>query len=731
MPEKTWNIEKNLKNNRWYLNISEALPIKNYPTLDSLKAKAEKIGINKLFILTDELLERNIEKANMIPGEEFSFPIVIQPTFDVRIIISPDKTKASLYIRKASDKNTSIDLKLISGVINNSRLKHLNHEKIKMAINSFRTSEAMELSDLVIAEGTPPSRGKDRKLTPIVEWLETEHAQALKNRVTAPVENSRTNTEKNSLTPQNASKLALVEKGKILFEFKATKPGTKGIDVFGKEIPGLPGNDPTLELVSNITLGSEGLRADCSGLLYSEITEDKVKAGIVPFRDASATIVIEKNNMAVTLILEREEGPGLPLSLDLATEALKEKEVKGAINTDLIKQAISRVKETGKKAEIIVLRGDPPVLPKGIQIVMLTEPSLLNTPPVVLAGDRILSIKRVPQGSDGHDVFGNILLASSAEQVAEPTHDDSIARETTDGQTFFTARVSGELIINYNKYSISNTKNITIDIDEKFGDISFPGNLLITGNITSGRSVKAGEKLTVTGSAGAALAYAEDSVAIDGGIKGAGRGTVWAKREIHIGFAENARILAGQTIHIDKFCFQCTVKTNHQLIMKKNPGVLLGGNIRATKGVEVIELGSAKTIRTSISFGQNYLVSDKIEVSERELEKIKDVIIKVDAEMEKTSPTSPRIHELRRKKLELLKRNEKLTVRVFSLKEQFETHYLSHIRVEKTVYPGVILESHGRYYEVRKPMHHVIFIFDQSSGQIVCSPIPSTIPNQE
>ena len=162
--------------------------------------------------------------------------------------------------------------------------------------------------------------------------------------------------------------------------------------------------------------------------------------------------------------------------------------------------------------------------------------------------------------------------------------------------------------------------------------------------------------------------------------------------------------------------------------MKGVPGVLLGGNIRATKGIEVMELGSAKTIRTSISFGQNYLVSDKIEVSERELEQIRVTVEKLDAEMERTPPTNPKIHELRRKKLELLKRKEKLTVRVFTLKEQFETHYISHIRVENTVYPGVILESHGRYHEVREPKHHVVFIFDQTTGQIVCSPIPDHNP---
>ena len=50
-------------------------------------------------------------------------------------------------------------------------------------------------------------------------------------------------------------------------------------------------------------------------------------------------------------------------------------------------------------------------------------------------------------------------------------------------------------------------------------------------------------------------------------------------------FAENARILAGYDISIERYCFQCVIKTNGKLLMKGNPGALLGGSIQASKGV--------------------------------------------------------------------------------------------------------------------------------------------------
>jgi len=311
-----------------------------------------------------------------------------------------------------------------------------------------------------------------------------------------------------------------------------------------------------------------------------------------------------------------------------------------------------------------------------------------------------------------------------------PGYDDTLKIEPDDPNAperrLVTLR-SGALTLADGALSVKGNRKIEFDIDESAGDVHFPGDLELIGNVSKGRVVRADGSLTMKGVAEACLVASDGALFMDGGIKGGGTGTVWSKQTIDLTFAENARILAGQNISVDKYCFQCVVKTNGRVIMKGNPGVLLGGSIQASQGVEVFELGSSKTIRTSISFGQNYLVRDQINVCEKEALTIKETVKKIDAQMA-TMPTSDgRIHALRQKKLELLKRNDKLTVRIFTLKEQFEAHVMSSIRVENTVWPGVILECHGRYYEVRERRNHVIFTFDQSTGQIVCSPIKDDV----
>lgn len=714
MAKRAWEIMQNPKNKRWYLQIFPNIALESYPTLLEIHDEAIVKGIDSYAIQADTILEKNLQRAREALGEELSFPMVIDPTFDARIILSADKVQAFLYIRKSADKNNRLEIKVISNLINTSRLKGMDAEKIKQSINSFRASSVMELQNFLIAEGTNPGRGKDRELISQFDWLSEEDTK--KNYATLA-------SFCKPGTINESSRIGRVIRGAYVYEFSATEPGTPGIDAYGNIIPGLPGNDPFLQIGENISISKTGLKAEKTGFLIVSASENGTNLHIVAYLDGIATPIVTPNNMTVSLILESEEGAGTHLSIATALNALSEKGIKGTIDTVLIEKTIAEVRATKKSQEIIVLRGFKSVRPGASRIIWKTNVNPETNTVNIYAGTEILSVEKVPAGADGQDVFGVQLKAIAAGIEVIPEHDETIIDEERNSMHTYLALKSGELRLSGNKLSISDTKEIAGDIDEKTGDIVFPGNLVLTGQIQSGRALKISGNLTITGDAGASLLSANESVTMNGGMRGGGKGTVWAKKTIQITFAENAHLLAGQDISVDNYCFQCTVKTNGRQLMKGNPAILLGGNIRASQGIEVFELGSEKTIRTSISFGQNYLIGDQIEVSEKEVKNIQESIKKIDAEMKAATSDNLRIQTLRAQKLEFLKRNEKLTVKIFMLKEQFETHIISNIKVNNIVYPGVILESHGRYFEVREQKCHVIFIFDQSSGQIICNSI--------
>ena len=69
-------------------------------------------------------------------------------------------------------------------------------------------------------------------------------------------------------------------------------------------------------------------------------------------------------------------------------------------------------------------------------------------------------------------------------------------------------------------------------------------------------------------------------------------------------------------------------------------------------------------------------------------------------------------------KSKLLRALEARNLRVFTLRERFEEHFESEIRVRGTVFPGTVLESHGRTLEITAPKKKVVFVFDTKSGHI-------------
>ncbi len=719
MGTAAWDIKFNPDRKRWYLEVSRAQDPESYPDYETLAADCAQKGIESTLLVKKDQILKRLEQGPTLGEDSFSFPVTIDPAFDVRIIISPDKTKAELYIRKETGKPHDLDLKLISTVINKSKLQGMDAEAIRKGIFDFKSGDIMETDGFTIATGTPPGRGPDRTLTPGIEWLN----DAARNDLCERMHRARTE-ERIEKTECVLGKAAIVTKGQMVYTLSEQETGESGVDVYGNEIPGLPGNDPFIRLIKNLKLTAEGVQAETDGILFVTQEKSGIAARVIPYRDGSALVRVTEDQMEAWITLSCELGAGKILDTNVVKTALTAAKIPIPAKLDRLEQAIREVRTTRMPTELLVAEGIPPVAPGGCRITWHTK--LKGEPPaaIVQAGTKICTWKTIAKGENGMDVSGNVILPASGHPDPAPTTDESLETTTADdGSTTLTALIAGEVLKKGGTLTVSGSKEYRGDIDEHSGDLHFPGDLHVTGEIKSGRKVVAAQHLRITGDSGASLISGDEGVEMTGGIKGAGRGTVWSKQKIHLQYAENARILAGADVLVDNYCFQCTVKTTGKLIMQGNPAVLLGGSIQASRGVEVFELGSQKTLLTSISFGQNYLIADQIEVSERQREANQKEIAQIDQSMQKIKPQDPHLQELRKRKLDLLKQNEKLALRVFTLKEKFEAHVTSRIRVKNSVWPGVVLESHGRYYEVKERMNNVVFTFDLITGQILCEPI--------
>ena len=137
-------------------------------------------------------------------------------------------------------------------------------------------------------------------------------------------------------------------------------------------------------------------------------------------------------------------------------------------------------------------------------------------------------------------------------------------------------------------------------------------------------------------------------------------------------------------------------------------------------GLTVDELGSPNGVKTLVSFGQDYLVADKIKVFEKDVEKIHEDILKIDQILHKpgSSLSQDKLTHLRKQKVFLMKKLEKKNMKLFLLREKFEEHAPSEVVVRNRIYQGVVFESHGRKLEIMEDCPSCKIVFNLNTGQI-------------
>jgi hypothetical protein len=230
------------------------------------------------------------------------------------------------------------------------------------------------------------------------------------------------------------------------------------------------------------------------------------------------------------------------------------------------------------------------------------------------------------------------------------------------------------------------------------------------------------------------------SITVGQGIKGEGKAVLRSKRDIEGQFAERAVLLAIGDVHLHGACVRCQVKCNGRLKLDTEKGTLVAGEVRASRGVEAQNIGSPSGVRTVVSFGQDFLVKDQIEREEREVAALTKRVADLDTEMfvlEKRasesvaaagatvgvapaqSQAATMLARARAQKVQALKLIEQRKMRLITLRDRYDEHVPSEVVVRGTLYPGVILESHGRRYETRTEKKMISLRFDPAQGRIV------------
>lgn len=101
------------------------------------------------------------------------------------------------------------------------------------------------------------------------------------------------------------------------------------------------------------------------------------------------------------------------------------------------------------------------------------------------------------------------------------------------------------------------------------------------------------------------------------GVLGKGRAKILAGQKIHCGFIQDSEVKAGNDIVVDHYIINSDVYSAGSISVNENEGMIRGGKVFGEKGIEAKEVGSPRSISTTLGIGLN-----RNEEEENELNKL-------------------------------------------------------------------------------------------------------------
>ncbi len=673
-------------------------------------------------------------------GRTEHIPISKNQDSVIELEIGDDRLTAVLNLRKGRGTGRHLLLKEIGAAIRGAGLRNLDNDRIKEDITTFYASAETELVGYVLAEGTPPTRGTDQSIEYTVRFLDAERTEQHLASVASRGDLLREMTSLPVFPFDAVERVAFVEQDQRVAEITPATVGSPGVDVYGAVIPGIGGQELPLQLFEDIERTQNLLVSRRKGVLDLGTVDDRIALRVRPHEDACVNIVIAEDRMTAYIRITKDEGGGRPLSMDAVRAEIEKSGVTYGIRDDILESALEQARDDGEVNGVPFAFGEPAVGGDGRKFRWCIAYAPGRN--VTIRPDGTADYKNAPRFTtvrEGTEIAE--LLPSTGEPIpgtdvsgraipAPETPDDTIEaanhvepRDEDDGRRVFIAECDGELAFNGKRMEIRPGHAVAGNVGAATGNIRFPGSVSVAGAVESGYFIVSGGEVRISDTIEAALVSAELDIAIAGGIQGGGKAVVRTKRGVVATFIEQATVLAVADVMVKNTILRCAIKCNGRVVVAGDRGGIVGGTVRARRGLDVASLGNSAGVKTTISFGQDYLIADRIESEQKEIEKLKGEIVSIDAALGRAGSDVKSFSELKTRKVKAMKMMEKRGSRVFLLREKFEQHFASEVKIRGTLYPGVVIESHGRYYEAASPKKKIEIVFDEQTGRLIDRPL--------
>ena len=455
--------------------------------------------------------------------------------------------------------------------------------------------------------------------------------------------------------------------------------------------------------------------------------------------DGRAEITIDEDVMSARALLTPSSPGGRPVTRGYIEQLLLREGVTHGIDWQAIDAAVEECSSHGPGVElpreVVIARGTPPVarvrshftLPPSFAAVreLIDQASVdpaaalhqARTLPVVYGGQTVAVLETERAGADGTNVRGDAVPFEDA-----PVESLAAGRNTRLQGDRIVAAKSGLLCISEGELIVKRDLALSCDVDNSTGDISFPGNLALSGTVADGYRLWVGGDLQAQETLDAHEVFCRGQLAATGGIIGKRRALVRCRGKVRGKFVESCTVESKSSVFVESFCYNADIMSLDRLMMGQH-GKIVGGEVRAAHGVTADEIGNRAEVATRIVVGSDFVVARKLLSTKQKIESLKASIARVDRRLaergERDAPGERQSEKLQNRRLRLAEKLDGYTVILENLVKKLDRNEQATVVARSAVHPGTIIEIGRAIYVVEESMGPSLFRLDVPAGRIV------------
>ncbi|NVM03084.1 MAG: DUF342 domain-containing protein [Candidatus Helarchaeota archaeon] len=519
----------------------------------------------------------------------------------------------------------------------------IKFDEIKNTVTRLKENYDV-LSNILIAQGSPPTKGEESNLKFSVFSDIDEINYIEKHKIGL---NEILSSSSLDFIKENFFTVRIVEKGELIAVTTLPEEGEKGIDVFGNEVEGIMGR----------LLFREGKN------IQVKIEDEKIKYysnifGYLEYNDGNlvvhSPVWVSEDNMEAYFVK-------LPnISEDIKTfkpyefsKQLKKSNIKYGIKNNIINSIVDILESGDNDFELILIaEGVKEKKGENARIELFFEEE--KTPGKILKDgsmdyreidlvkkvkeNQLIAVKHFAKnGTPGIDLRGNTTLAKKGKDK-NFTPVNNVRVEFKKTKALYYSTIEGSVtLIGDSGISVNQVYNVDGNVDFNIGNIDFSGSVDVKGSVISGFKITAEGDINIKGmvNPGAEL-KAEGNINILQGVLGReGDTKLIAKGSVSAQYIQNSMVVARCDVVVKDYIIGSFIRaggsviTPNKEIKIQSKGSIMGGEIIAKKSVIANSVGSEYTQSTKITVGVDYEFDQKFRNFQKSLDYCESQISKI------------------------------------------------------------------------------------------------------